>query len=359
MKYEDIQSLTLSELEEALTAAGFPGFRASQVYRWLHVQMADSCGQMNNIPASLKAWLEEHYSFTRISLADRQVSALDGTQKFLFALEEDGGENLIESVFMKYKYGNSVCISSQVGCRMGCTFCASTLGGLVRNLLPSEMLAQIYAIRKLTGEKISHVVVMGTGEPFDNYDHLVRFLHLLTDENGQHLSQRNITVSTCGIVERIYDFAREDLSVTLALSLHAATDEKRRKIMPVANRYTIRELTDACLYYFKRTGRRVTFEYSLIAGVNDTDADAAQLAGLAAKVKAHINLIPVNPVTENSYRQPTADAVAAFKNKLEKQGINVSIRRVLGRDIDGACGQLRLRHRSAGQLEHRTAGQQQ
>ena len=227
---------------------------------------------------------------------------------------------------------------------MGCKFCASTLDGLYRSLTPSEMLEQIYEIRRVTGERISHVVVMGTGEPLDNYDNLVRFLHLLTDENGLNISQRNVTVSTCGIVPRIYDLAKENLSITLALSLHAVTDEKRREIMPIANQYSIAELMEAGRYYFDRTGRQVTFEYSLIRDVNDSAQDAQMLAELARPLKAHINLIPVNPVKERGYQQTRDEGVRAFEKKLEKRGINVSIRRVLGRDIDGACGQLRHRH---------------
>lgn len=338
---KDLKSLTLEELKEELKEGGFPAYRAGQLYRWLHVQLAEDPEEMTNLPAKLKQFLSENYTMTRLQIADRQISRLDGTQKFLFQLPD--GET-IESVFMKYKFGNSVCVSSQVGCRMGCRFCASTLDGLRRNLLPGEILEEIYTIHRLTGEKISHVVVMGTGEPLDNYENLLKFLRMLTDENGQNLSMRNVTVSTCGIVPRIYDLAREKLSITLALSLHATTDERRREIMPIANTYTISECMAACRYYFEETGRRVTFEYSLIKGVNDSLRDAKELAALAGSISAHINLIPVNPVRERDYEQPDLSAVQAFRAKLEKHGINVSIRRVLGRDIDGACGQLRHRH---------------
>ncbi len=338
---KDLKSLTLEELKEELKEGGFPAYRAGQLYRWLHVQLAEDPEEMTNLPAKLKQFLSENYTITRLQVADRQISRLDGTQKFLFQLPD--GET-IESVFMKYKFGNSVCVSSQVGCRMGCRFCASTLDGLRRNLLPGEILEEIYTIHRLTGEKISHVVVMGTGEPLDNYENLLKFLRMLTDENGQNLSMRNITVSTCGMVPRIYDLAREKLSITLALSLHATTDERRREIMPIANTYTISECMAACRYYFEETGRRVTFEYSLIKGVNDSLRDAKELAALAGSISAHINLIPVNPVRERDYEQPDLSAVQAFRAKLEKHGINVSIRRVLGRDIDGACGQLRHRH---------------
>lgn len=338
---KDLRSIPLDELKTELGAAGYPAFRAGQVYRWLHVSQAENTEEMSNLPKTLRTYLEAHYETVPVRLVERQISRLDGTQKFLFAMQDDA---LVESVFMKYHYGNSVCISSQVGCRMGCRFCASTLDGLVRNLLPGEMLGQIYAIARTTGEKISHVVVMGTGEPLDNYDNLVCFLHMLTDENGMHLSMRNVTVSTCGIVPGIRRLAGEKLSITLALSLHAATDTQRKEIMPVANRWSIRELMEACQYYYSETGRRLTFEYSLIAGVNDSRDDARRLAGLAKEVGAHINLIPVNPVRERGFRQPTADHVQAFKQKLESYGANVSIRRTLGRDIEGACGQLRHRH---------------
>ena len=338
---KDLKSLTLEELKNELKEGGFPAYRAGQLYRWLHVQLAEDPEEMTNLPAKLKQFLSENYTMTRLQVADRQISRLDGTQKFLFQLPD--GET-IESVFMKYKFGNSVCVSSQVGCRMGCRFCASTLDGLRRNLLPGEILEEIYTIHRLTGEKISHVVVMGTVEPLDNYENLLKFLRMLTDENGQNLSMRNVTVSTCGIVPRIYDLAREKLSITLALSLHATTDERRREIMPIANTYTISECMAACRYYFEETGRRVTFEYSLIKGVNDSLRDAKELAALAGSISAHINLIPVNPVRERDYEQPDLSAVQAFRAKLEKHGINVSIRRVLGRDIDGACGQLRHRH---------------
>ncbi len=283
-------------------------------------------------------------AYTAVRTVRVQESKVDGTRKYLFALS-DG--NVVESVWMRYKHGNSVCISSQVGCRMGCRFCASTLDGLERNLLPSEMLDQVYAIARDTGERVSNVVVMGTGEPLDNYDNLLKFLRLLTDENGLHISQRNVTVSTCGIVPRMRQLAGEHLQITLALSLHAVTDEKRRKLMPVANRYSIRELMEACDDYFRQTGRRITFEYSLVEGVNDSEEDAAGLAALAKPRCCHINLIPVNPIRERDFVQSDAARVQAFKNRVEKSNKNVTIRREMGRDIDGACGQLRRRYQKS------------
>ena len=343
---QDLGSMRLTELTDFLVKEGYPKFRASQVYHWLHVQQVSSAEEMTNLPKDLKAFLAPRIKSVR--MVNRQISRIDGTQKFLFAMDDDC---LIESVFMKYKFGNSVCVSSQVGCRMGCRFCASTLDGLERNLTPSEILGQIYAIHRITGEKISHVVVMGTGEPMDNYDNVVTFLHLLTDENGMNLSQRNVTVSTCGIVPRIYDLAKEKFQINLAISLHAVTDEKRRSIMPIANTYSIEEILKACETYFAATHRQLTFEYSLIAGVNDGAEDADRLARIAGRVNALVNLIPVNPVTERGYEAPNRTFVERFKKKKEKEGIHVSIRRVLGRDIDGACGQLRHREMNAGQKQ--------
>ena len=339
----DIKSLTLEELKEEMEGMGEKPFRAKQLYQWMHVKLARSFDEMTNLPFSLREKCSEKYEYTSLKEVTVQTSAIDGTRKYLFELN-DG--KLVESVWMKYKHGNSVCISSQVGCRMGCSFCASTIDGLERSLKPSEMLDQIYAITLLTGERVSNVVVMGTGEPLDNYDNLLRFIQLLTDENGLHISQRNITVSTCGLVPGMRRLADEQLQITLALSLHASTDEKRKKMMPIANKYSIGELIETCAYYFEKTGRRITFEYSLVNGVNDGQEDAGELIALIKNLNCHVNLIPVNPIKERDFVQPGAPKIAAFKNKLEKNGINVTIRREMGRDIDGACGQLRRRHRA-------------
>lgn len=337
----DVKSLSLEELTRELEARGEKAFRARQMYEWMHVKLARSFEEMTNLSREFREKCRERYVFTALQAVRVQESKIDGTKKFLFELA-DG--NVVESVWMKYKHGNSVCISSQVGCRMGCRFCASTLDGLERNLLPSEMLDQIYAITLLTGERVSNVVVMGTGEPMDNYDNLLKFLRLLTDENGLNISQRNVTVSTCGIVPGMRRLAEEGLQITLALSLHATTDEKRRRLMPIANRYSIAELMDACSYYFQKTGRRITFEYSLVGGVNDTDEDAQELAALARPLNCHVNLIPVNPIKEREFVQSEAARIRAFQNRLEKNKINGTIRREMGRDIDGACGQLRRKH---------------
>ena len=341
----DIKSLNKEELKNELTSIGLPKFRSDQIYQWMHVKLVTSYDEMTNISKELRSRLEAEYPITSITMERVQESKLDGTKKFLFALP-DG--NLVESVFMRYKHGNSVCISSQVGCRMGCRFCASTLDGLERNLLPSEMLDQIYAITRITGERVSNVVVMGTGEPMDNYENVVKFYRMLTDENGLNISGRNVTISTCGLVPMMKRLADENLNLTLALSLHATTDEKRKTLMPVANAYSIEELMEACIYYFNQTGRRITFEYSLVGGVNDTPQDSEELALLAKRVSAHVNLIPVNPIKERNYVRSSGSEVMAFKNKLEKNGINVTIRREMGQDIDGACGQLRRRKLNEG-----------
>lgn len=317
---------------------GLPGFRAKQIYEWLHKKQAESFDEMSNVSKELRIKLSERFKLTVLTAEEIQVSQLDGTRKYLFQLE-DG--NIIESVLMKYHHGNSVCISSQAGCRMGCRFCASALDGLSRNLTPSEMLDQIYRIARHTGERISHVVVMGSGEPLDNYDNLLRFIRLLTDANGLNISQRNITVSTCGLVPEMRRLAEERLQITLALSLHAPDDHVRKTLMPIANRYSLDQVMDACRFYFQTTGRRMTFEYSLVKGVNDNPAEARALISLIRDQHGHVNLIPVNPIKERDYIQSGARTIADFKNTLEKNGINVTIRREMGRDINGACGQLR------------------
>ncbi|MDO5132561.1 MAG: 23S rRNA (adenine(2503)-C(2))-methyltransferase RlmN [Eubacteriales bacterium] len=339
----DLKSMEIEELQALMREKNLPAFRAKQLFEWIHARRVRSYEEMTNLPAALRGELARDYPLPVAELADRQISRVDGTRKYLFRMP-DGC--LVESVFMRYRFGNSVCVSSQVGCRMGCRFCASTLRGLTRSLAPSEMLEQVYAISGETGERVSHVVVMGMGEPLDNYENLVRFLRLLTCPEGMNLSQRNVTVSTCGIAPNIYRLAGEGLHVTLALSLHAATDEQRRKIMPVAERWPIAELMKACEAYYRQTGRQITFEYSLIRGVNDSREDARGLAGLALPLRAHINLIPVNPVRERGFAHPDSGHIAAFKKELENHGVNVSIRRALGKDIDGACGQLRSRYTS-------------
>ena len=338
MEKKDIRAYTYEQLQEEMKGIGEKAFRGKQIYEWLHVRLADSFDEMTNLSKALREKLEAQYVILPVEPAARQESKLDGTNKFLFRLW-DG--NMVESVLMRYKHGNSVCISSQVGCRMGCRFCASTIDGLERNLSPSEMLGQIYQIQKMIGERVSNVVIMGTGEPLDNYENFLTFIRLLTDEHGLHISQRNITVSTCGIVPRMYDLAKEKLQITLALSLHGSTQEKRKQLMPVANKYDLREVLEACDNYFHETGRRITFEYSMVHGVNDTEEDARELSALLKHRNCHLNLIPVNPIKERDFERPDRKNALNFKNKLEKSGINVTIRREMGSDIDGACGQLR------------------
>lgn len=341
MEKKDIASCNYEELKEEIALLGEKAFRAQQIYSWIHEKLADSFDEMTNLSKALREKLNCTYEIKKVSLVTRQISAVDPTEKFLFELE-DG--NMIESVLMKYNYGNSVCISSQVGCRMGCRFCASTIDGLERNLTPSEMLRQIYSIQKITGERISNIVVMGTGEPLDNYDNFVKFIHMISDEHGLHISQRNITASTCGIVPNIERLAKEGLHITLALSLHGSNQEKRKKLMPVANKYELQDVLKACDYYFEQTGRRVTFEYSLVKGVNDGAEDIRELTGILKKRNCHLNVIPVNPIRERDFKKPDSKNALEFKNKLEKNGINVTIRRERGSDIDGACGQLRRRY---------------
>ena len=345
---KDLKSLNLEQLTEELLSIGEKKFRAKQIYSWIHEKLADSFDEMTNLSKGLREDLKDNYTLNSMDAVAVQTSKLDGTQKYLFRLH-DG--HVVESVLMRYHHGNSVCISSQVGCLMGCRFCASTIGGKVRDLAASEMLGQIYKIQKISGERVHNVVVMGTGEPLDNYDNLVQFIKMLTDENGLNISQRNLTVSTCGIVPRIRQLAEEKFQMTLALSLHATTQEKRKKLMPVANKYDLKEVLDACHYYYEQTGRRITFEYSLVGGVNDTKQDAEELTRLIGKFPCHVNLIPVNPIKERDFVQPDKKECQAFRNKLEKNGINVTIRREMGRDIDGACGQLRKSYLDQGKGE--------
>ena len=335
---KDIRAFGYEELKKEVESMGEKAFRAKQIYEWLHIKLADSFGEMTNLSKGLRERLDEEYVILPVEMLERQMSKLDGTNKFLFRLY-DG--NVVESVLMRYKHGNSVCISSQAGCRMGCAFCASTIGGLQRNLSASEMLGQVYQIQKITGERVSNVVVMGTGEPLDNYDNFVKFIRLLTDEHGLNISQRSVTVSTCGIVPGIRKLAEEDLQITLALSLHGSTQEKRRRLMPVANKYALTEVLEACDEYFRKTGRRVTFEYSLVHGVNDTDEDARELAALLRPRNCHLNLIPVNPVKERGYRRSSRDRIQQFQQILERNRITATVRRELGGDINAACGQLR------------------
>ena len=333
----DILSLSLAELEEEIIKMGEPRFRAKQIFEWINKGAWDD--EMKNIPKSLKAKLNEKFIFTLPVVEKKLVSHLDGTIKYLFKLFD--GE-LIESVFMRYEHGNTLCISSQVGCPMGCKFCASTLLGKTRDLYPSEMLGQIISAEKDTGERISNVVMMGIGEPLDNYDNTIKFLRLVSSENGLNIGLRHISVSTCGLVDKIDRLAKEGLPITLSISLHAYDNEVRSEIMPVNKKYPIEKLLDACQRYFEKTSRRISFEYTLIAGKNDTEEGAIKLASVIKKhIKSpcHVNLIPLNEVKET--KLSTSKNVAGFKNKLLSLGINATVRRRLGSDINASCGQLR------------------
>ncbi len=334
----DILSFTKEELEEWVKEAGLPRFRAGQIYEWLHVRHASSFDVMTSLPNRLREELGEHFRIASLKAVQVLESKLDGTKKYLFALE-DG--NVIESVLMRYSYGLSACISSQAGCRMGCRFCASAIGGKVRDLEAGEMIAQVACMSRLQGERIGHVVIMGSGEPLDNYDQLVRFLRIMGDPKGECLSLRDITVSTCGIVPNIRRLAKEALPVTLALSLHAPSQEKRERLMPIAKKYPLDQVLDAMRVYYEKTRRRITFEYSCVEGENTSPEDARMLSELVRGMNCHINLIPVNPVRERPYQRPDRRKIKAFRDMLEKRGISVTIRREMGRDINGACGQLR------------------
>ena len=309
MERKDIASLKFEELIQEMEVLGEKAYRGKQVYAWLHEKGADSFEEMTNLSKALREKLSSEYEIVRMETVERQISKKDPTEKFLFELS-DG--NQIESVLMRYRYGNSVCISSQAGCRMGCRFCASTIDGLNRNLTASEMLRQVYQIQRITGERVSNIVVMGTGEPLDNYDNFVRFIHMISDEHGLHISQRNITASTCGIVPNMRRLAKEGLQITLALSLHGSNQEKRRRLMPVANKYSLEDVMEACDYYFLKTGRRVTFEYSLLSDVNDSNSDIKELTELLKGRNCHINLIPVNPVKERDFKKPDSKKAVEF-----------------------------------------------
>ncbi|WP_132280716.1 23S rRNA (adenine(2503)-C(2))-methyltransferase RlmN [Natranaerovirga hydrolytica] len=340
---KDIKSMTYEMLEHYFLELNEPKFRAKQVFQWLHNKLAPTFDNMTNISKALRNTLEEKTSLPSLKTVKKLSSELDGTKKFLFELE-DG--HCIESVFMKYKHGNSVCISSQVGCKMGCTFCASTIGGLVRNLKASEMLEQVYAIIRETNERISNIVIMGTGEPLDNYEELLNFIRIITDEKGLNISIRNITVSTCGLVDKIKMLAEEQLGITLAISLHAPNDNMRKQTMPIANKVTIEEILEACQYYIEKTHRRITFEYSLINGFNDSPEHAVELSQLLRGLLCHVNLIPVNPIEERDYKQSSKEVITKFSGILEKKGIHTTMRRELGRDIQAACGQLRKNYKN-------------
>ena len=338
----DLYSMTDTELEEYFVSLGEPKFRAKQVFPRL--AEGTPISEMTNLSKKLRERLEEETLDTLPRVEAKLVSKVDGTVKYLFRLYD--GE-CVESVFMRYKHGNTLCISSQVGCRMGCKFCASTIGGKVRDLLPSELLGQVIAASRDTGERVSNIVMMGIGEPLDNFDNVVKFLKLVNLPGGLNIGYRHISLSTCGVVTGIDKLAEVDIPITLSISLHAATDEKRSAIMPINNKWKIADLLSACVRYYQRTGRRISFEYTLISGKNDSEADAKELAGLLTSffrpigAPIHVNLIRVNEVKETGFKQGSADSINNFAKTLEKSGVVATVRRKLGSDVNAACGQLR------------------
>lgn len=338
MEKLDLKSYTLTELKTVIKEMGLPQFRAGQIYSWLHEKRVSTFAEMSNLSVSLRSQLDQKFYINAIRIKKKLVSAIDGTVKYLYELQ-DG--NCVESVLMHYHHGTSLCISSQVGCRMGCKFCASTLAGCVRNLTASEMLDEVYTAQANSGERVDGIVLMGIGEPLDNFDQVMKFLEILSSPQGLNLSLRHVSLSTCGLVDRIRELAQKKLQLTLSVSLHAPNDEIRNRSMPINRKYNIEQLLAACRYYFKVTGRRISFEYALIAGVNDAPEHARELASRLKGMGAHVNLIPVNPVKETGYKRGNRAEIERFRDRLEKLGINATIRRELGSDISAACGQLR------------------
>ena len=340
---KDILSLLPGEIEEELAALGEPKYRAGQIFTWLH-KGARSFAEMSNLSKELREKLEERFFLYKPEVLRKQVSQIDGTIKYLWQLR-DG--NAVETVVMQYKHGNTVCVSSQVGCRQGCAFCASTIGGLVRGLEPSEILDEVLFSQLDSGLPISNIVLMGIGEPLDNFDNVMRFLELVNHPKGMNIGMRHISLSTCGLIERFADLAERDLQLTLSVSLHAPDDETRSKLMPANRGRGVEALMEACRKYYEKTGRRISFEYAMIDGVNDTERHARLLAREAKSLAAHVNLIPLNHVEERQFRPSTQGHMKAFIKILEDEGVNVTVRRRLGSDVDASCGQLRRKMQKA------------
>lgn len=337
MEKQQLHSFTEQQLTQLMKEMGQPSFRAKQIFRWLHQKQVRSFSEMTDQPKALIQQLEERFYPLHLETLRRQQSK-DGTVKYLFGLP-DG--NCIETVLMRYHYGNTVCVSTQVGCRMGCRFCASTQAGLVRCLTAGEIAAEVYAASQDIGERISHIVLMGIGEPLDNFDNVMDFLSIISSPSGVNIGMRNISLSTCGVVPMIDKLAEKKLQLTLSISLHAPNDEMRSKMMPINNAYNVKELIAACRRYQQTTGRRISFEYSMVKGVNDSDQTAKELAALIRGMGAHVNLIPINPVDGSPYSATDAANVKRFQKQLEQLGVNATVRRRLGSDISAACGQLR------------------
>lgn len=340
---KDIRSLSYDELSKEILDLGFPKFRINQIFSWVHEKCVSSFDEMTNISKDMRAKLSEHFTFYTCKINTKLVSKIDDTVKYLFEFSD--GE-YVESVVMKYKYGYSICISTQVGCKMGCTFCASAIGGFVRQLSTGEMLTEIYTAQNDLNIKINHMVLMGTGEPLDNYDNVMKMLDLITDEKGQNMSMRHISLSTCGVVPKIYDLADKKLGLTLSVSLHAPNNTIRSKSMPINHKYDIEELLKACKYYADTTNRRISFEYAMIQGLNDSDECALELAKRLKGVLCHVNLIPVNNVRETDYTKSTVERQKKFIDILASRGITATVRRTLGSDINASCGQLRASKRN-------------
>lgn len=340
LSLKDLKSMTLEEIKEELNEMGQPDYRAKQIYIWLH-KGVESFDEMSNISKDFREKLSLNYEIFSCTIEKRLVSVYDDTKKYLLRLND--GE-YVEAVLMKYHHGYSICISTQVGCKMGCSFCATGKGGFFRNLRASEILSQIQVIQKRENIKVSNIVLMGMGEPLDNYDNVVRFLRLVSSKDGMNTGLRHISLSTCGLVDKIYKLADEKLPVTLSLSLHAPNDKIRSQTMPISKKWNIEEVIEACKYYISKTNRRVSFEYALIAGVNDSDECAYELAKRLKGMLCHINLIPVNNVKETNYKKSDIKRQEHFKNILIKKGLNATIRRTLGADINASCGQLRRKH---------------
>lgn len=335
---KDIKSLSFDELNRVVKESNLPAFRSKQIFEWLHKFGVSDFNEMSNVPKDLRARLSEDYYISSCKIEDKYVSSIDETVKYLFRLFD--GE-YIESVVMKYKYGYTICVSSQVGCKMGCRFCASTLAGFIRNLTAGEIESQIHSAQKDLGIRISHVVLMGIGEPLDNFDNVVKFIKNVNNDQGLNISARNITLSTCGVVPRIYELMDLDLQITLTISLHASNDAVRSKIMPVNDKWNINEVLSACRKYINKTSRRISFEYTLIKNVNDSSECANELSSILKGMLCHVNLIPVNNVEERNNIRGSERSVNNFLHILQKNGINATIRRTLGSDINASCGQLR------------------
>ncbi len=345
---KEIRSMSYEELASEILNLGFPKFRIKQIFSWIHEKCVNSFDEMTNISKDMRVQLSEHFYFDNCEINTKLVSKIDDTVKYLFVLSDN---EYVESVVMKYKYGYSICISTQVGCKMGCSFCASAIGGFVRQMTTGEMLSEIYTAQKDLNIKINHLVLMGTGEPLDNYDNVMKMLELITDENGQNMSMRHISLSTCGVVPKIYDLADKKLGLTLSVSLHAPNNQIRSSSMPVNKKYDIDELLKACRYYASATGRRISFEYAMIKDVNDTDACAYELADRLRGMLCHVNLIPVNNVRETKYIKSSVERQKRFIDILSSRGITATVRRTLGSDINASCGQLRASKKKVGERD--------